>query len=221
MKLIWSQSEVSVVWASLDLPNVETKALAAVLSDGEVEVADRLVSPVHRSHFIARRGLLRRHLGKMVGQDPKALRFHVGPSGKPYLDRYPLWFSSSTSRGQMVVATSESTEVGIDLEWIDLKIEMEGLLDLHFTSVEADFIQGLAAEARTPRFFQTWCRKEACAKALGWGITHSVREFDLAFPPLGTQWAQGDPRFRTVLAGLDINTDPSYACAVALSQPLV
>jgi len=177
------------VWAfDLDRSAEEIDAWWRLLDDDERRQAARLGSAQLWERFIVRRGVRRRLLGERLGVAPESLVFERGPFGKPFLPKYGLGFSASSSEGKGLLAISDDHEVGVDLERIRPDFEFEGLLRMHFTPEEQEAMRGASAEA----FFRAWTRKEAAAKASGAGLRATGSELDSAKIwdlELGAGWA--------------------------------
>ncbi len=82
-----------------------------------------------------------------------------------------LRFNLSHSEGIALLAISRNRNLGIDLERIDDSIEIEEIAERFFTPEECDDLISRAGAARTERFFDLWCCKEAYLKAVGTGIS--------------------------------------------------
>jgi phosphopantetheinyl transferase len=99
------------------------------------------------------RGVLRALLACYVDRDPRALRFTLGPYGKPVLlteggaPVRDLRFSLSHSGGLVLVAVSSEREVGVDIERADGR--------------------------RTEEFLHAWVVREAVGKCRGTGLART------------------------------------------------
>jgi 4'-phosphopantetheinyl transferase len=170
------------VWR-VDLTAIED-GLDDLLCADERARAARIVPARKRVLWARSRGVLRALLGRYLERDPRALRFALGPHGKPALahdgtDEGDLRFNLSHSGGLALVAVTAGHEVGVDLE--------------------------LARERYTAEFLRTWVAREAVVKCRGLGI-------EVAAPGDSTSVVatQGDPW----TAGLDVGPDFAAAIAV-------
>lgn len=131
------------------------------------------------------RGLLRTLLGRYLHEDPRALRFAVGPHGKPMLTtgaREPgarssgrpagarPSFNMSHSAHLALYAFSDAGAVGVDVEVTRRAIDEVAIAARVLGSAEATRLEGLDPQARRAEFRRAWVRHEAVAKCLGVGI---------------------------------------------------
>jgi hypothetical protein len=96
------------------------------------------------------RGVLRALLARYLDRDPRALRFVLGPHGKPALRGEGLRFNLSHSGPLMLVAVSAGRNVGVDVE--------------------------RPRKRYTTEFLRTWVAHEAALKCRGSGLTAGPRE---------------------------------------------
>ncbi len=196
-------------------------SLWQVLSEDERARATTYAFAVDYLRFVVARGTLRCLLGAYLGAAPAALRFCVGPRGKPALDGggpAPLHFNVAHSGDVVLIAMARSGPVGVDVERIRDDVEVDAIAARYFAPAERRALTGLPPAAQRHAFFATWVRKEAYVKARGDGLARALQTFtvsvdpaavvvDLADEELGVA---GDWAIRSVAAGAD------YAAAVAV-----
>jgi 4'-phosphopantetheinyl transferase len=141
-----------------------------VLSFAETARAARFRFERDRARYVRGRAFLRRALGAATGQDPAKLVLTEIGKGKPFLDD-TVHFNLSHSAGLAVLAMSESGPVGIDLEFIDRRIDILGLVRSCFNEAEARNILSLPVPEQPARFFAFWTAKEARMKLTGDGMS--------------------------------------------------
>jgi 4'-phosphopantetheinyl transferase len=167
---------------------------AAALSDDERRRAARLVMPGHGARFVAARAGLRRILADFLGRDPTALRFGLGPHGKPHVeDAADLAFNLSHSDNLAAAAVTRGMPVGVDIERI--RPVADGLAARFFARLESDALGRIAPAARTAAFHACWTRKEAYIKALGTGLATRLDSFAVSLDPSDPArllWVDGD-----------------------------
>ena len=170
------------VWRA-DLTAIEDE-LDDLLGADERARAARIVPARKRVLWARSRGVLRALLGRYLDRDPRALRFALGPHGKPALahdgaDEGDLRFNLSHSGDLALVAVTAGREVGVDIE--------------------------RTRAALTAEFLHDWVAREAVVKCRGLGI-------EVAAPGDSTSVVatQGDPW----TAGLDVGPDFAAAIAV-------
>src|SRR5437868_3371012 len=102
------------VWrARLDRP---ADQFVPLLSDDELQRADRFAFSHHRVRWIVARGQLRRVLARYLGSTDVHLA--CSSFGKPFLEDCPLTFNISHSGDLALIAVSRQRSVGIDVERI-------------------------------------------------------------------------------------------------------
>jgi phosphopantetheinyl transferase len=175
------------VWvADLDLQaaaetrfaEASASAAGSVLSDDELERAQKIRGEVARARWVAARAILRALAGELVGLAAQDVGFEVGASGKPRLaplgeHRFPLCFNLSHSGSVAVFAFAAARELGIDVELRERgrthRDEVAIARRLLGEAVAAS-LQGLAAAERHDAFLRCWTDYEARVKCLGVGI---------------------------------------------------
>ncbi len=173
--------EVHAWRVDLARPESESTEQIGLLADDERERAGRLRFEQHRHRFILARAGLRRILGLYLQQPAASLRFLYGDHGKPRLDpeytNANLEFNLSHAEDIALVAVTRQTAVGIDVEYVDRKVEIDGIARRFFAPEECAAIQALPGGQKRRAFFNCWTRKEAYLKARGDGITVNLESF--------------------------------------------
>lgn len=216
--------DIRVVIVPLDVAAGELAGLEGTLADDERARAGRLAAPVRR-RFVAGRGQLRRLLGRIVDDDPAALRFACSPRGKPALGgRHAgrCHFNVSHSRDTCLVAFSQRVALGIDLEcptpdrtpaWADT---MSGAV---LAPSEFAAYSLLPAAARAAGVLEAWVAKEALLKATAEGVAGGVRHVVLPTPlPRAALALDGDPR-TVVPAVVDVGSPDAWAVCLLDGVP--
>jgi 4'-phosphopantetheinyl transferase len=103
--------------------------------------------------------------------------FGWSKKGKPYLKNQPaIQFNTSHSKQWVVIAVSQKP-IGVDVEKIrPIKID---LAKRFFSDIEFDQFINKKGKARQAYFFDLWTLKESYLKALGKGLTKSLRSFSV------------------------------------------
>ena len=173
--------------ATLDRPLTGVQELKSLLSEEEVERAERFHFERDRKRFFAARGLLRIILGCQLGVDPRTVRFRYAASGKPEVaelaDQGKLCFSMSQSHGLALYVIGWNLKVGIDVEKIRPLNEAVLIARRFFSTSEAAEIQELPESKRMLGFFSCWTRKEAYLKATGEGLSRPLDEIIVSLVP--------------------------------------
>ena len=158
----------------LDPSPTETIKLKHLLSDDERSRADRLIDPAKANQFMVARGRLRQILAKYCALLPHQIRFNYGENGKPALKNntaLQLAFNLSHAGHWSVLAVTKETEVGVDIETIDQKIDHEKVAAGFFSTPEIDELEQYPPKRRRRAFYRIWTRKEARLKLLGTGFS--------------------------------------------------
>ena len=180
------EANTAHVWAvDLERETFDGHMLAETLSADEWVRADRFLFEKHRAHFVAARGCLRAILAKYMECKPGELAFFYGEHGKPALaspwDKSQLRFNLSHAAGLALIAVSLRCDIGVDVEHLSRKVgHMQDLAKRFFAPGEYERLRALPREERRRAFFYCWTRKEAYLKAVGTGLTHSLKNFEVS-----------------------------------------
>jgi 4'-phosphopantetheinyl transferase len=181
------QCELHVWRAALQQSPSVVEALGVVLSQEEIERAERFHFERDRQSFIVSRGILRYLLSSYTSVEPARLHLEYTSTGKPFLSarngQPDLNFNLSHSGGFVLYAFSHGWQVGIDIEHIRPIEELEQVAESNFSTKEYKELRTVGGEARLKAFFNCWTRKEAFIKALGDGLSFPLQEFDVSFLP--------------------------------------
>lgn len=164
----------------LDGLRPERLAYGRDLSVDERVRAARLRSDLDRERFVLRRGVLRRLLAEEMGESPAGLRFAFGPYGKPRLEGVGPCFSASSSGSLFVVAIAHAGEVGVDVERVVPREELDAMARDHFPRVVRARFAALGEGERLAAFYRIWTIEEAVAKLDGRGIADGMPVPDVA-----------------------------------------
>lgn len=164
-------AQVHVWRIHLDLNEDMVERLGRLLSEDETDRAQRFHFDRHRRRYIVSHGFLRRILSGYLAMEPAEINFLVQDRGKPYLplsDR--LLFNMSHSHETALIAVTRDCHIGIDLEHMKRKADVDRLAERFFSKQEYEGIRYLRSDLKTVGFFRLWTLKEACLKATGHGI---------------------------------------------------
>ena len=163
------------LWAAdLDRGRPRKAEAVRVLSPREKERADRFHFARHRERYLAGRLVLRTLLARYTGVPARELELKTGPRGKPCLAgdgrAAGLCFNQSESKGRTLVALARGREIGVDLEWIDPRLEVRDVSKVALHPLEMKRLLEMGPEERRLRFFILWTVKEAYLKGIGTGL---------------------------------------------------
>lgn len=178
-----TEGEVVLSWVDLDAFELPPD-WDAYLTPDEHARATKFRFPVHRWRFVARRIGLRRVLASCLDCNPKLVSFESGALGKLRLGGIfcgeDLEFSVSSSGNYAVYAITRGRLIGVDVEQIQSEFPYESVASRCFSPLERRALQALPKSLRRDAFFCGWVKKEAYAKALGYGLSLEFSSFTLS-----------------------------------------
>lgn len=200
--------------------------LWSLLSADEQQRAKRFVRLQDQAKFVQVRGSLRALLGQYLERPGGELCFDYGEYGKPQLvaacNPINLEFNVSHSQKVALIAVTQAVAVGIDVERVNTRVNYQHLSRRFFADVEHQALLRQSVEKQRHVFFQLWTRKEACIKAMGGSIAHSLDQVlvsqDLEQPMVAITVQRQPKPCQLFLYTLAL--DPNYVGAVAMTQPL-
>ncbi len=152
------------------------------LSADEGVRADRCRTPHPQYQFVVTRGILRTLLSRYMGVPSTKIQFATQPQGKPMLmnpSNCSIQFNVSHTRGMALIAITLQQAVGIDVEWIDRKVQDRDIAERYFSKRESAYLLSLTPPERAQQFFSHWTCKEAYLKMQGQGITGGLAQCEL------------------------------------------
>lgn len=139
--------------------------------------ANRIINEEKRHHLILSRGILRTILGNYLNIDPSRVNIEIQPNGKPVLADNLVYFNVTHSRELLVIAVSQKSEIGIDIEWNDHGIEPFQSASIVFSQEEFSYLEERSFSLLD--YFKLWTLKEAVLKAAGWGFSYPSNSFSV------------------------------------------
>jgi 4'-phosphopantetheinyl transferase len=179
--------------AQTDLPPAEVHLwlhpLTAVMAAGasgqawldaaELARAARLRDECARAAYLSTRSRLRVLLAGYLGLHPADLSYALNPHGKPRLagtaEHEGLVFNLSHTRRFAVLAFARDTALGVDIEMMRPRKNLEGLARVCLAADELAEWLTVPKEQQLADFTRRWTAKEAFAKAVGRGLAVGVR----------------------------------------------
>lgn len=164
--------EIRIWHGSVDADAEANPAYWQLLDIAERTQAEKFKTPRLRQRYVHIHGCIRQLLASILKVSPQTLRIARTGHGKPYLVDYPdLAFNLSHSGDSFVLAVAWCCQLGIDIEFHQPRVNVQGLVDRCFGEAEIGYWQTLSDADKTPAFYRFWTRKEAFVKATGLGIT--------------------------------------------------
>jgi 4'-phosphopantetheinyl transferase len=181
--VVFSGAGVEVVRLSLTAGPEETHQLAASLASGERERAERYRFERDRHRFVVGRGRLRNLVASHLGLVASEVRFRYGEHGKPFVEGGGSFrFNVSHAGDVMVVATSSTQEVGVDVEQIRHLADLDGVPRYVCCPSELARLALIPPAERQTSFLRLWTCKEAWLKARGKGLSDVLDSPALELP---------------------------------------
>ncbi|MFL2840480.1 MAG: 4'-phosphopantetheinyl transferase family protein [Pseudohongiellaceae bacterium] len=157
----------------------------ALLNSEEKKRLERFVFPKHKKQFLITRALLRSVLGQYFDRAPESLVFARNAYGKPKIGSFekswPISFNLSHTNALSVLAVTRENELGVDVEYINRKVDSLKLANRYFSTLEYNDLSALNARQLDDWFFKLWTLKEAYIKAYGMGLAIRLRDFSFNF----------------------------------------
>jgi len=167
-------NDVHIWRINLNSDELQLQSFRETLSSDEIARAERFYFPEHRQRFMAGRGTLRTILGQYLDIAPKQVEFEYQPRGKPLLAAkfadQGLLFNLSHSQDLALLGVSCQHQIGVDLEYIRVMSDLEGLAKRFFSAKEYDYLRLFSSAEQQQIFFRYWTCKEAYLKATGDGL---------------------------------------------------
>jgi 4'-phosphopantetheinyl transferase len=182
IQLTLAEREIHV-WYTLAAKELETDVAArylALLAPAERDRHDRFVQEKDRRQYLLGKVLVRTVLSLYLKREPEDWIFATNNLGKPVLANGPadssICFNLSHTDGLVVCAVARNIEVGIDVENISRKVNLD-LAQRYFAPVEVAYLDTMPKERLHAVFFLFWTLKEAYIKARGLGLTLPLDQF--------------------------------------------
>ncbi len=182
--------ECVVVAVPLLVTDGELHDAIGVLNDEELARADRFVTTELRRRFAVCRGRLRILLGHWLNMAAERIEFEYSRLGKPRLKGGDgLHFNVSHSQDWGLMAFSITGPVGVDIEFLDRRLNHDAIASELLTPDEHTQWTQLPDSDRRRELLNSWVAKEAVLKALGLGITRSLHKIELPVPQPASAFA--------------------------------
>ncbi len=135
------------------------------MSPQRQDKCNRIIKELAKKQCIAADHLAKIALGETLNISPNEVEIRLSPSGKPYVEGNPVYFSVSHSEN-LVACVVSHRPVGMDVEFVR-PIE-PSIQERICTNAELKHLRSFKnEEERNLRFFTLWTRKEALFKRNG------------------------------------------------------
>jgi 4'-phosphopantetheinyl transferase len=193
--------------------------LIAYLPGEEKRRIDRFRQPKDRLRSLAANMLTRTMIYRWHSGLKGRLRLLRDDYGKPYVLGESIHFNASHS-GDWVVCTIDHQPVGIDIEQmlpIDLTIARR-----FFSPKEYMDLMNRSIDERLAFFYLLWTLKESYVKAVGKGLSISLKQFTIHVMESSIHMSSLDPQHDRRHHFTTYSIDPNYAlslCSTSKSFP--
>ncbi|HEU4510787.1 MAG TPA: 4'-phosphopantetheinyl transferase superfamily protein [Pyrinomonadaceae bacterium] len=213
--------EVHVWRTELVQPDEVLHKFWPTLNADEAQRANRFHFEEHRRGFVVARGFLREVLSRYLDAKPESLQFSYSAYGKPALNGEHkgtrLRFNLSHSHNLALLAVTEDSEIGVDVEYMRADFAGADIARRFFSRAEVATFDALAEKDRVAAFFRCWTRKEAFIKATGKGMSQALDAFDVTLAPgVAAELLRVDQEDASRWFLSDIEIDSGYAAALAV-----
>jgi 4'-phosphopantetheinyl transferase len=216
------------IWTiHLDLPPEAITAATNLLSSEEHARVDAFRHEQARRNYIVSHAALRQILTDCLKEcskfNPPEIPFCTSTYGKPALAapvKGRLEFNLSHSGDIALVAITNNSEVGVDVETIRPMPDALQIAKRFFSAAESDALKQLPPSEQATAFLNLWTRKESFVKATGLGIANSLTRFEITS---GTEAViktiDGDARLAAQWTLHSFQPAPGHLAAVAVRSP--
>ncbi|MGA7537127.1 MAG: 4'-phosphopantetheinyl transferase superfamily protein [Candidatus Rickettsiella isopodorum] len=196
------------------------------LSSEEKIRAEKLATP-YRQNFIISRGVLRDLLAYYSNYPPQELKLSYSLSGKPLLinPEQPIEFNLSHSKNILAYAFTIDAPVGIDIEYISHRMNLDKIAYRFFPADEYDRLKLLEGKKKLKAFFKAWVKTEVLIKAMGKTLqTHPYSRYKLSLDPQLNPLIDIKKSIDSLYTFYNLSLYPNFATAVAVKgdrKPIV
>ena len=158
----------------IDLSAAAATSLRQYLSADEVARAERFIRLPHQIKFVTARYGLRMILAGYLKNSPAAIDFAYSQQGKPSLNKShqsDIKFNLSHSGDWATLAVTAGSDVGVDIEVVVNKDNLEQLGDYAFDQTEQRLFASFSPARQQRGFYRLWTAKEARLKMIGVGLS--------------------------------------------------
>lgn len=156
----------------------DLKELYNLLSVQEKAQSSKFITSALSNNYIITRAVLRSILAKYLNIIPQDIEFITNRYGKPSVKGSDIKFNMSHSVKSAYYAVSASFDLGIDVEFFNIKKNIFDIAKSVFSTTEFDYFIKLSNDERQEFFFEAWTKKEAMIKAVGLGLSYPMEEVD-------------------------------------------
>jgi 4'-phosphopantetheinyl transferase len=179
----------------------ELEGYRSLLSGDEREREQRFHFDADKERFVIGRALVRLQLSRFLGGDPRRWPLVTNRYGRPELatpTNPPIGFNVSHTPGLVACAITGTTDVGVDVEFLNRRL-IHDIAERFFAPREVADLRTLDEAQQARVFFDYWTLKEAYIKARGMGLALPLAHFAFCLRP---------PAPPTISFDAEIDDDP-------------
>lgn len=223
-----NQSSIYLWHTKLDDHIKKYQLFKSWLAPDEEKRAEKLALP-YRQNFVISKGILRDLLAYYSKQHPEQLKLSYSVSGKPLFNnkklKIPIEFNLSHSKNILIYAFTLDTPLGVDVEYINLRTDIDKIAYRYLPAHEYDQLRLLQGKNKLQVFFRYWVRNEALIKAKGDILqTHSSSHYKLSLETQLSISKSEKKEINSVYGISNLFLYPDFAIAVAVkgnAKPIV
>jgi 4'-phosphopantetheinyl transferase len=229
MNLFFQNLNQKVVIWCISTPSDNCLALAAgKLPANDQQKAARFKNTKQGAWWAYVRLAMRNILGTYVGCEADDLKFQFSATRKPSLaseHKSGIFFNLSHCSNVALLAVTECSEVGIDIEKIKKISDMSLVAKHFFSKAEQQYFESFITQKKDQIFYEIWTQKESLIKANGGGLSLPLDAFDAvglstknwtAIKPVSTQFAFAEYRTRALCLS-EFGLSVSHKAAISVS----
>ncbi|MGD9153662.1 MAG: 4'-phosphopantetheinyl transferase superfamily protein [Gammaproteobacteria bacterium] len=176
--------QIHIWYINIDDYQTRVDSLINYLDNHEIKRAQQFKFAKDRNSFICSHAILRWLLSKYCNCDQKKIIYNYNTFSKPDLNNnHNIHFNLSHSFHRAVIAITQNTPIGIDIEFMQPKPILDNLAERFFSAYEYNEYKILPQQQKTLGFYNCWTSKEAFVKALGMGLSFPLKNFTVNLNP--------------------------------------
>ncbi len=215
------------VWRVMLDPPPQTPGFMQALTQEEQARAAAFQNADRATQFRVVRTALRQILSVYADLPPMMLRLMHDRMGRPAMapgqPGDDLHFSVAHSKAIGLIAVTRAGPIGVDVEFMRADRDFSAIARRFFSPAESNILSSMPADAQRTAFYRCWTVKEACLKAMGWGLAEGLAAVetdpDPGAPLRVIRVRAADATMSWQLAALQPAWE--YAAAAALQGPRV
>lgn len=163
------EDKVFVYLVRLDKFVANVGQFEKLLSDEELERANRFQIKIERTRYLIRHGIFRKVLSQFSSIPLFALKIRNDENKKPFLSvnngEHRVNFSLSSSENLFAFCLGNNIRLGIDIEIIHDDPDFKVIAKVFYSKKENKFLEKMPKEKQAKAFLRIWTAKEAFIKA--------------------------------------------------------